>query len=113
MEKRKASVPFPEIASDRSPGKVTSHVKLQQYAEKFGEKAFTKVFTKNQLQSLCRAYGMKVTTRATKSALTKDLLLLLKESDRMPHPYYTDVLRSRVNINEENQRITLNISRAD
>lgn len=113
MEERKAAVPFSEIAADRSSGKVTSHVRLQQYVEKFGERAFCKVFTKPQLQTLCKAYGLQVTARANKSTLTKDLLPLIKESARMPHPYYTNELQSQVSVDDNQQRITLRISRAN
>lgn len=113
LEERKAAVPFSQIAADRSLGKVTSHVRLQQYAEKFGERAFGKVFTKPQLQTLCKAYGLRVTARANKTKLTKDLLPLLKGSDRMPHPYFTDQLQTQVSVDDNHQRITLRISRAN
>ena len=113
MEERKAAVPFSEIAADRSSGKVTSHVRLQQYVEKFGERAFCKVFTRPQLQTLCKAYGLQVTARGNKSTLTKDLLPLVEESARMPHQHYTDELRSQVSVDDNQQRITLRISRAN
>jgi len=113
MEERKAAVPFSEIAADRSSGKVTSHVRLQQYVEKFGERASCKVFTKPQLQTLCKAYGLQVTARANKSTLTKELLPLIKESARMPHPYHTDQLESRVSVDDNQERITLRISIAN
>ena len=103
MEERKAVVPFSKIATDRSSGKVASHVRLQQYVEKFGERAFCKVFTKPQLQTLCKTYGLQVSARANKSTLTKDLLPLIKESARMPHPYYTNELQSQVSV-DDNQR---------
>ena len=107
MEERKAAVPFSEIAADRSSSKVSSHVRLQQYVEKFGERAFCKVFTRPQLQTLCKAYGLQVTARANKSTLTKDLLPLIKESARMPHPYYTNVLQSQVSNNNALLALTL------
>lgn len=113
MKEGKAAVAFSEISADRSSGKVTSHVRLEQYVEKFGERAFYKVFTRPQLQTLCKAYGLQVTARANETTLTKDLLPLKKESARMPHPYYTDELQSQVSVDDNQQRIRLRISRAN
>lgn len=113
MEERKASIPFCDIEADTSPSKVTSHVRLQQYVEKYGEGAFAKSFSKVQLQSLCKSYGLQVSARATKTKLVQDLLPLLRAGDKMSHPYYTNVLQSQVNLDEANHRITLRISRAD
>lgn len=79
---------------------VTSHVRLQQYVEKFGERAFCKVFIRLQLQTLCKAYGLQITARAKKSKLAKDLLPLIEESAKMSHPYYTNDLQSEVSVDD-------------
>lgn len=113
LEEKKAAIPFSEIEGDKSSGKLTSHVRLQQFLEKFGETAFEKAFTKKQIQSLCMAYGLQPSIRETKKKMVQDLLPVLKATDKMPQAYFTNVLQTQVNVDETNHRVTLRISRVD
>lgn len=113
LEEKKAAVPFSEIEEDKSDGKLTSHIRLQQFLEKFGEAAFEKAYTKKQIQLLCMGYGLRPNNRETKKKMVQDLLPVIKAIDKMPQAYFTNVLQSQVNLNEGTQRITLWISRAD
>ena len=105
LEEKKAAVPFSEIEGDKSDGKLTSHIRLQQFLEKFGEAAFEKAYTKKQIQLLCMGYGLRPNNRETKKKMVQDLLPVIKAID--------NVLQSQVNLDEGTQRITLRISRAD
>ena len=113
LEEKKAAVPFSEIEGDKSDGKLTSHIRLQQFLEKFGEAAFEKAYTKKQIQLLCMGYGLRPNNRETKKKMVQDLLPVIKAIDKMPQAYLTNVLQSEVNLDEGTQRITLRISRAD
>ena len=113
LEEKKAAAPYSDIVGDKSLAKVTSPVTLKQYIEQFGEKALSKVYTKIQLHSLCRAYGIQVNIRSAKAKLVQGLVPVVKSSSSMPYPYYTSVLQCSVNLNEDNQRITLQISRGE
>ena len=114
LEEKKAAVPFSEIEEDKSDGKLTSYIRLQQSLEKFGEAAFEKAYTKKkQIQLLCMGYGLRPHNRETKKKMVQDLLPVIKAIDKMPQAYFTNVLQSEVNLDEGTQRITLRISRAD
>ena len=113
LEEKKAAIPFSEIEGDKSDGKLTSHIRLQQFLEKFGEAAFEKACTKKQIQLLCMGYGLRPNNRETKKKMVQDLLPVIKAIDRMTQAYFTNVLQSQVNLDEGTQRITLRISRAD
>ena len=113
LEEKKAAIPFSEIEGDKSDGKLTSHIRLQQFLEKFGEAAFEKAHTKKQIQLLCMGYGLRPNNRETKKKMVQDLLPVIKAIDRMTQAYFTNVLQSQVNLDEGTQRITLRISRAD
>lgn len=113
LEEKKAAVPFSEIEGDKSDGKLTSHIRLQQFLEKFGEAACEKAYTKKQIKLLCMGYGLRPNNRETKKKMVQDLLPVIKAIDKMPQAYFTNVLQSQVNLNEGTQRITLWISRVD
>ena len=113
LEEKKAAIPFSEIEGDKSDGKLTSHIRLQQFLEKFGEAAFEKAYTKKQIQLLCMGYGLRPNNRETKKKMVQDLLPVIKAIDKMTQAYFTNVLQSQVNLDEGTQRITLRISRAD
>ena len=112
LEEKKAAVPFSEIEVDKSDGKLTSHIRLQQLLEKFGEAAFEKAYNKKQIQLLCMGYGLRPNNREMKKKMVQDLLQVIEAIDKMPQAYFTNVLQSQVNLDEGTQRITLRISRA-
>ena len=71
LEERKSAIPFVDILSDRSEGKVFSHQQLIAYCQKFGESAFAKVYLKSQLQKLCKAYGIIYNAKCNKAKIAQ------------------------------------------
>lgn len=47
LEEKKSSVAYNEILADKNTGKVTSHHLLLTFINKYGEKAFVKVYSFN------------------------------------------------------------------
>ncbi|KAK3732234.1 hypothetical protein QZH41_020059 [Actinostola sp. cb2023] len=113
LEVTKASVSYADIVGDTTAGKVNSHHRLVAFVAKFGEAAFVKVYLKCQLLTICKAYGITSSQgRATKADLGKQLMPILKSSQSMVHSYYLGNLQSQVNIDSENQRVSLTITRS-
>lgn len=111
MEEKSAAVQFADIEADRSEGKKVTHLRLVAYIDKFGLSAFIKIYTKNQLAKLCRAYGVACTTRSNKTTMGNSLLTVIKACDCMPHPYFADCLQASAVADDDTQRVVLRITR--
>lgn len=106
---------FATIVEDRSAGKHVSHHHLHSFVQKHGITGVKRVYTKEQLVKLCRAYGITVRTSQNKQqlahSLTEQLLKAHSNSVNVPHPYCLDRLQAQGEVNSG--RIVLRISRSN
>ena len=72
---RKDAIPFSQIAADQSPGKTVSHCQLVAYYNKHGLSGILRVYSKESLLKLCRAYRVRKIKAAQKKAEIANLLV--------------------------------------
>ncbi|KAL9975411.1 hypothetical protein ACROYT_G012571 [Oculina patagonica] len=104
---------FADIMADRSTGKQISHNHLHSFIQKHGVAGVKRVYNKDQLGKLCRAYGIRVITSHNKQQLSQSLVDAVSSRDsngNIPHPHYVSHLRAQAEVNDG--RILLRISRA-
>lgn len=105
---------FETILADRSTGKQVSNHHLHFFAQKHGLAGVKRVYTKEQLEKLCRAYGIQVRTSHNKQQLAHGLVEALKamnSNDGIPHPHFLNRLRAQAEVNDG--RVVLRIIRSD
>ncbi|XP_033725340.1 uncharacterized protein LOC117315301 [Pecten maximus] len=78
------TVSFDSISKDNSIGKDMSHNLLKGLL--LQQKDVLKSFTKTNLQTLCKAYSLKVSRVYTKAKLMQDLKARILASNAMPNP---------------------------
>lgn len=84
------------------------------YITKYGVGAFMKYFKKDELVQLCRAYGFESAKNSmNKADLSQQLIPLIQQSQCVTYPYFLDNLKADVNIDNENERIYMIISRTN
>ena len=85
LQKRSA-VSFEEISCDQSEGKISSHNRIVTYINKFGEDAFQRIYTKQELTRLCGAYGVETTSRTNKTTMATTLVPVIRSCSSVPNP---------------------------
>lgn len=70
MEEKRAATSVDDIQTDSRPNEIYTHYRLKDYINKYGSKAFENVYTKPQLQELCKAYGVVNNARRTMSKIS-------------------------------------------
>ena len=81
---KRLKVELETIENDRSPLKRSSHVRLLALISQVKEKGVMRLYTKNELQKLCSAYGVNYMTRWNKSKIAKELTLKVASCTEMP-----------------------------
>lgn len=71
---RNDAISFMQIVADQSTGKRASHCGLVAFTHKHGLTGIQRVYMKEQLTRLCRAYGVRVRTMHTKLQLANHLV---------------------------------------
>ena len=79
---------FATIQDDKSPMKRTSHISLMAYVQKYGVSGIQRVFVKQQITRLCRAYGHQPTARQRKPELASILASAVTSCEAGHIPYH-------------------------
>ena len=81
---KRLKVELETIENDRSPSKRSSHVRLLALISQVKEKGVMRLYTKNELQKLCSAYGVNYMTKWNKSKIAKELTLKVTSCTEIP-----------------------------
>lgn len=111
VHEKKSSVPFHDRVTDKSEGKITSHERLRHFVQSFGLETFTRMYKKEELKKICKAYGITFTTKESKNILGGKLLPVIRSSSSMPHPELLNVFRAQTIVDDSSQRIILRLTR--
>lgn len=84
-------VPIDEVKSDRSQGKVVSHLKLKAGVITDQNYFNDKFYTKKDLVQLCEAYSIPVTLKSTKKELNDLLVGVIRQCDSLLTPQALDI----------------------
>ena len=110
LQKRSA-VSFEEISCDQSEGNVSSHNRLVTYINKFGQDAFQRIYTKQELTRLCGAFGVETTSQTNKTTMATALVPVIRSCSSVPNPYVLDNYRILANTDDNARRVVLRIAR--
>ena len=110
LQKRSA-VSFEEISRDQSEGKISSHNRLLTYINKFGQDAFQRIYTKQELTRLCGAYGVETTSRTNKTTMATTLVPVIRSCSSVPNPYVLNNYRILANTDDNAKLVVLRIAR--
>ena len=110
LQKRSA-VSFEEISCDQSDGKISSHNRLVTYINKFGQDAFQRIYTKQELTRLCGAYGVETTSRTNKTTMATTLVPVIRSCSSVPNPYVLNNYRILANTDDNAKLVVLRIAR--
>jgi hypothetical protein len=108
LEEKKNAITMRDIMADRSSGKSASHFRLLGYITKYGEKAFTAMMKKAELQTLCKAYGVSYKAKSNKKQLVQDIIPILESSERIPNPCFVSSLDSNTVVDAERLELIIN-----
>ena len=81
---KRLKVELETIENDRSPSKRSSHIRLLAMINQVKEKGMMRLYTKNELQKLCSAYGVSYMTKWNKTKIAKELTLKVVSCTEMP-----------------------------
>ena len=110
LQKRSA-VSFEEISCDQSEGKISSHNRLVTYINKFGQDAFQRIYTKQELTRLCGAYGVETTSRTNKTTMATTLVPVIRSCSSVPNPYVLNNYRILANTDDNAKLVVVRIAR--
>ena len=110
LQKRSA-VSFEEISCDQSEGKISSHNRLVTYINKFGQDAFQRIYTKQELTRPCGAYGVETTSRTNKTTMATTLVPVIRWCSSVPNPYVLNNHHILANTDDNVRRVVLRIAR--
>ena len=110
LQKRSA-VSFEEISRDQSEGTISSHNRLVTYINKFGQDAFQRIYTKQELTRLCGAYGVETTSRTNKTTMATTLVPVIRSFSSVPNPHVLNNYRILANTDDNARRVVLRIVR--
>ena len=110
LQKRSA-VSFEEISCDQSEGKISSHNRIVTYINKFGQEAFQRIYTKQELTRLCGAYGVETTSRTNKTTMATTLVPVIRSCSSVPNPYVLNNYRISANTDDNAKLVVLRIAR--
>ena len=109
LQKRSA-VSFEEISCDQSEGKISSHNRIVTYINKFGQEAFQRIYTKQELTRLCAAYGVETTSRTNKTTMATTLVPVIRSCSSVPNPHVLNNYRILANTDDNARRVVLRIA---
>ena len=90
-------------------GKLTTvHV---TYINKFGQDAFQRIYTKQELTRLCGAYGVETTSRTNKTTMATTLVPVIRSCSSVPNPHVLNNYRILANTDDNARRVVLRIVR--
>ena len=81
---KRLKIELETMENDRSPSKRSSHVRLLALISQVQEKGVIRLYTKNELQKLCSAYGVHYMTKWNKSKIVRELTLKVASCTEMP-----------------------------
>ena len=110
LQKRSA-VSFEEISCDQSEGKISSHNRLVTYINKFGQDAFQRIYTKQELTRLCGAYGVETTSRTNMTTMATTLVPVIRSCSSVPNSHVLNNYRILANTDDNARRVVLRIVR--
>ena len=110
LQKRSA-VSVEDISCDQSEGKISSHNRLVTYINKFGQDAFQRIYTKQELTRLCGAYGVETTSRTNKTTMATTLVPVIRSCSSVPNPHVLNNYRILANTDDNARRVVLRIVR--
>lgn len=88
-----------DITNDKSRGKVASHLRLKAGIAEDNDYFNDKFYTKKQLQKLCEAYEITVSSKTSKLSMNEQLISVIQNCDFMLTP---SVFSATENLNVEN-----------
>ena len=81
---------FQEILKDKSELKRVSHGRLLSFIEQHHDAGLCRVYKKDELVRLCKAYGVDKTSRCNKKVLSKRLVDTIKSKSHVIDIFHID-----------------------
>ena len=82
-----AKVPLENVVQDNSHKKETSHNQLKATISKFGDAVLGNLYSKAELITLSKGYGLQLNARANKAQLGKSLADAIRANVNIPFPW--------------------------
>ena len=82
-----AKVPLEKVIQDNSCHKEVSHNQLKDVIGRFGYAVLGNMYTKTELVTLSKGYGLQPNSRANKAQLGKSLADAIKANRNVPFPW--------------------------
>lgn len=84
---QEAKLPVSEIIADQSDHKERSHHRMKELISKFGDAVLGNLYTRAELISLSKAYGLNPSARSNKAQLGKILADVIRSNLNIPFPW--------------------------